>query len=428
MALTDFTIITRSLRARLFSTITTVVTVAVAVALMLVLLAMKDSGRRAFERGSGDMHLLVTAEASPLVSVLNSVFYANAPQRALPWSKYEEIARSIPAAYAVPTQLGDSYYGLPVVATTTEFFSRFRPNPGEPWQFADGRSFEGDFEIVVGADAARRAGLRIGDMIYLTHGIPQSRDASGHAGHVHHEYGFTVVGILRPTGGSHDRALFTSLQSSWILHVHDRLEREGTRRRATADDVTPADRLITGIYIRLVTREGSDTPATFPQVYDRLRRDTSITVASPGSQIESLFGIVSGIDRLFLAMAAVVMVSSAIAVMLALYNSMAQRRRQIAILRVLGCSRARIFGLVLTEAAVIGVLGAAAGVALSLLGGAIVAAQLKARLGLVVEPSLPPEITLWIVLATIGLGALAGLVPAAVAYRVAVAKNLRPIG
>ena len=40
MAMTDFTIIRRSMFARLFSTATTIVTVAVAVALMLVLLPL----------------------------------------------------------------------------------------------------------------------------------------------------------------------------------------------------------------------------------------------------------------------------------------------------------------------------------------------------------------------------------------------------
>src|SRR5205085_11916441 len=79
----DWTIISRSLRARLFSTVTTVITVGVAVALMLVLLTMRDSGRRAFERGSGNMHLLISRDASPLVSILNGVFYAGAPRAPL---------------------------------------------------------------------------------------------------------------------------------------------------------------------------------------------------------------------------------------------------------------------------------------------------------------------------------------------------------
>ena len=44
MAMTDFTIIRRSMLSRLFSTLTTTLTVAVAVGLMLVLLSMRDAG------------------------------------------------------------------------------------------------------------------------------------------------------------------------------------------------------------------------------------------------------------------------------------------------------------------------------------------------------------------------------------------------
>src|SRR5262245_43833020 len=135
--MTDFTIILRSLHARLFSTLTTVVSVAVAVALMLVLLSMKDSGQQAFERGSGNMHLLVSADSSPLTSVLNGVFYANPPSRWIAWSRFQEIASdpritgdpanaSLAPGFAIPNQQGDSYRGsFPTLATTPDFFSKF---------------------------------------------------------------------------------------------------------------------------------------------------------------------------------------------------------------------------------------------------------------------------------------------------------------
>ena len=122
------------------------------------------------------------------------------------------------------------------------------------------------------------------------------------------------------------------------------------------------------------------------------------------------------------------MVSSGIAVMLALYNSMEQRRRQIAVLRVLGCSRPRIFGLVLTESAMLGLLGAIAGVALCVIGVRIVAMIMKERLGLVIETDLPLRWVLGLVLATVGLAALAGIIPAVMAYRTSVARNLKPLG
>ncbi|MBL8744815.1 MAG: ABC transporter permease [Phycisphaerae bacterium] len=429
MALTDFTIIRRSMTARLFSTVTTVITVAVAVALMLVLLSMRDAGERAFERGSGNMHLLISRDSSPMVSVLNGVFYANAPARPIRWDEYERLTASLPLEFAVPVQLGDSYRGMPVLATTTEFFTKFRPDPVEGWSLAEGRIFEKELEVVVGATAARSTGLRVGDILYVTHGVGSAGAA---AAHVHKEYAFTVVGVLKPTGSSHDRALFIDLNSTWILHAHDRriAENRGPDSLAplTVADIEEPDRLITGIYVRVITREGQDASAALPQVFSMLRADPSITAAAPTDQIRRLFAIVSNIDQIFVAMAAVVMVSSGIAIMLALYNSMEQRRRQIAVLRVLGCSRPRVFGLVVTESAILGVLGAALGVATAYAGGLIVAAVLKERLGLVIEPSLPLEITLVVVLATVALASAAGIIPAVMAYRTSVARSLRPIG
>lgn len=459
MSLTDLTIIRRSMTARMFSTVTTIITVAVAAGLMLVLVSMRDAGRKAFERGSGNMHLLVSADSSALTAILNGIFYANPPQRPITWEKYQQLANAFPLEYAIPIQMGDSYRGLPTLATTTEFFTAFKPDIELPWTLREGRFFNkdeaGDFEVVLGANAARETGLNISDTIALTHGAG-SGAAKGAAAHVHNEYQYTVVGILEPTGSAHDRALFTNLESAWIIHAHDRIERLGLEEHADDDhahdeddhaddehdhdhdhhaehrvsraDLIPDDKKITGIYLRLLTRPGSDVTAVLAQVFDQLRRDTSITVAQPAQQIRSLFIIVGNIDRIFLGLAAVVMVSSGIAVMLALYNSMEQRRRQIAVLRVLGCSRPRIFGLVLTESAMLGMLGALAGVVLGFIGVRIVAAMMRERLGLVIDTDLPLRWALVIILATVLLAALAGVIPAVMAYRTSVARNLKPIG
>jgi putative ABC transport system permease protein len=430
--MTDWTIIVRSLTSRMFSTIVTVLTVAVAVALLVVLESMRHAGRRAFDRGSGNMHLLVSADASPLVSVLNGIFYANPPRRPITWERYRQLVAALPAEWAIPTQLGDSYMGLPVLATTPDFFSRFLPDGRNPWRLASGRFFEKPFEVVVGARAARATGLRVGDRLHLTHGIPASRQARDHAApepHVHHEFTYEVVGILLPTGASHDRALFTDLTSSWTIHAHDRRTRhDPALTLTTPDDLTDADRLITGIYLRLFTRPGSDTPANLPQIFDMLRRDPTLTVAQPRQEIDRLFEIVSDLNRIFLAIGVCVLLASGVGIMLALYNSMEARRRQIAVLRVLGASRQRVFGLVLTESALIGLMGAVLGAAAAAIGARLLAAALKARLGVVITPELPPRVLLLVITGTVVLAAIAGLVPAVTAYRTSVARNLRPLG
>ncbi|MEX2217507.1 MAG: ABC transporter permease [Phycisphaerales bacterium] len=435
MAMTDWTIIRRSMGARLFSTVTTVVTVAVAVALMLVLLSMRDAGQRAFERGGGNMHILMSRDADPLTAILNNVFYARPPRNWILWHEYERLAAKWPFEFAIPTQQGDSYRGYPVLATTPEFFTKFEAVPGRPWRAAEGRVFSEDFEATLGAEAARSTGLRIGDKIVLTHGTPDSRAADAH---VHDEYAFTVVGTLEPTGTSHDRAVFTSLRSAWIIHAHDRIEADRAKEGSgsgehahgplvTEKDLTPEDKKLTGIYLRVAGRGGASS-ALLPQAFEALRREPTFVAANPAQEIGNLFRIIGNINQVLVGMAAVVMVSSGIAIMLALYNSMEQRRRQIAVLRVLGCSRPRVFGLVVTESAVLGLVGAAAGVLLAMAGAWVVAWIMRQRLGLVIDPGLTLVWVLAVAMGTVALAAVAGLVPAVMAYRTSVARNLRPLG
>lgn len=442
MAMTDWTIIRRSMSSRLFSTITTIITVAIAVGLMLTLLAMRDSGRKAFDRGTGNMHALISTESSPLISVLNGIFYADPPANSISWPKYNQLINTYPFEYAIPTQQGDSYQGLPVLATTRDFFTQFSPDPeynpslaldnpaqkGDPWTLEEGRFFERPFEVVVGARAALERSINVGDKINLSHGVETSRKSTISSDpHVHAGYPYTVVGILEFTGSSHDRALFTDLTSSWIIHAHDRRVRENSEADVTTEEhLTDADRLITGIYARVISRQDRSASSVLPQVLSQLRADTSITVAQPSEQIASLFSIVSNIDEILIAMAAVVMVSSAIAIMLALYNSMEQRKRQIAVLRVLGCNRMRIFGLVVTESAIIGILGGLVGWLVAFVGTTLVSIQLKRELGLVVEPTFAPQIVYLVLVSALALAALAGLIPALAAYQTSVAKNLKP--
>ncbi|MEM7755302.1 MAG: ABC transporter permease [Planctomycetota bacterium] len=428
MPVTDFTLVSKSLTARTFSTVTTIVTVAVAVALLLVLLGMRDSGRKAFERGTGNMHLLLSRDASPLVSVLNSVYYAGAPRRPIDWASFQDLSQRYPWAFAIPTQIGDSYRGRPVLATTPEFFTAFEPSPGEPWELAEGAFFDDHFELVIGSDAARALGIVVGQRLSVTHGAPGPGGVLPEGAHVHDEFVYTVVGILEPTGSAHDRALFSDLDSSWTLHAHDRrLVALGPDIPLTTPaDVTDADRLITAVYARLLTRPGRDVTAVLQQVFEQLRADPTITVAAPSDEVRQLFQIVSNLDRIIIGIAFVVLAASGVSIMLALYNTMEQRRRQIAVLRVLGATRGKVFGLVMTESAIIGIAGFAAGLIGSLVGAQIVAGQMYDRLGLVVDPTIDPRIAFGVAVGTVALATVAGLVPALVAYRVSVVRNLRP--
>lgn len=450
--LTDFQIVRRSLRQRRLSTWVTALSVALAVALMLTLLTLRGAGRRAFERGTGNMHIYVSGDASPLVSVLNGVFYANPPQRALAWSVRQKLADDPRIAWAIPVQQGDSWRGFPAMATTPEFFEKFQPEVDRPFELAEGAFFragpEGTYDVVLGARAARESGAKVGDRVQLTHGMVRSAGGSAeeggaHAGHVHDEaeHQFTVVGILRPTQSAHDRAVFITLEATWLIHAAEKREHEheGHEHAAgedhhecdppTLENLTDDERLITGIYVQVRGRRGSSNAVNVPVIYSELRKDPALTVALPARQIESLFDIVGNVDRIILAIAGVVFVSSGLGILLALYNSMEQRRRQIAVLRVLGATRGRIARLVLGEAVVVGLLGALVGVLIATVGARVAAWALRTSdLGIVIDPVLEPWATGAVVAGAAALALVAGLIPAVAAYRTPVIRNLRPLG
>jgi ABC-type antimicrobial peptide transport system permease subunit len=76
----------------------------------------------------------------------------------------------------------------------------------------------------------------------------------------------------------------------------------------------------------------------------------------------------------------------------------------------------------------IGMIGALLGVGMCFLAVQLVAQVMKAELGLTIEPALEPVWTFVLVMATILLAAASGVFPAALAYRTAVVRHLRPLG
>ena len=245
--------------------------------------------------------------------------------------------------------------------------------------------------------------------------------------HVHEEATFEVVGVLEPSGTHHDRLLVASIEGSWFLHAIDRWEAAGRSLPSNVDELDEADRQVTGMLLRTPVRAGRNSAAILQSSFDRLRRDPSITVASPATQVDRLFGIVASLDAVFIALGIGILVSGAISVTLVLWNSMELRRRQIAVLRVLGCTRGRVLGLVLTESAMIGVAGAVLGAVFAVAGARIAAELLASRTGVVILPTIDVDSSILIVAGTVVLAAFAGVAPAIRAYRTPVAEHLRPL-
>ena len=150
-----------------------------------------------------------------------------------------------------------------------------------------------------------------------------------------------------------------------------------------------------------------------------------MTFAGPIAMIVAqIFNKIAPMEMILRCVAVLVALVAAGSILASIYNSMNERRREIAILRALGARRGTVFGVVILESSSIAVLGALAGFVVYFIIMFVAAWYIRTETGIVLDPLEPQWVMLWAPLAMLVLGALAGLVPAAKAYSTNVAANL----
>ena len=135
--------------------------------------------------------------------------------------------------------------------------------------------------------------------------------------------------------------------------------------------------------------------------------------------------IIGNVQLLLLVLSVLVVVVAGMGILLSIYNSMNDRRHDIAVMRALGASRTIVMSLILLESILLslggGLLGVLLGHGLTGLMAPMIASEVGVRVAAVefqtVELLLVPGL---IVMATV-----VGYLPAAVAYRTDVAKSLQ---
>ncbi|HEX7899319.1 MAG TPA: ABC transporter permease [Planctomycetota bacterium] len=376
-----WTIVLRSLAQRRLSSILTAASIALGVAVTVAVLALKAQAREGFRQSAVSHDLVVGAKGSRLQLVLNTVFHLDRSPGNIPRALADRLATDRRVKSAVPISLGDVHQGHRVVATTNAFFD------GLP--LAAGALFKGEFQAVLGS---RVAGA-LGSKLQVRHG--------GETGETHAET-WTVVGTLAPTGTAVDRAIYIDFESFYHIAEH-----------AQPDQISAV----------LVRTRGFS--ATKDLAFD-LNRGTEAMAVEPAEVVVELFEMVGQIDILLLAVAGLVIAVAAVSILVSIYNSMAERRRSIAIMRALGARRLQILSIVVLEAKLLSLIGGAAGL---LLGHLLVAAAggvLAARAGVAVSAwAVRPEEFL-VLIGVVALGGLAGVIPAVRAYRTDIADGLSP--
>ncbi|MBN9691142.1 MAG: ABC transporter permease [Verrucomicrobia bacterium] len=398
--MTLWLIVRRSLYQHLLSTLVTGVSIALAGGLLMSVWVVKNQAHATFTGQSGGWDAVLGARGAKLQLVLNAIFHLEASPGNIPFDDYEAIGTNRAVAAAVPIAVGDNYRGYRLVGTLTNYFDvefakaqRFQLVPG-------GRMFEDGYrEAVVGSFVAQKLGLKVGSEFQPYHGLnfdPKTQ----------HEEVYVVVGIMEPSNTPADRVIWIPLAGLQNMSGHD---------AAAANDVSAV----------LVKLRSPLAGQQLDMLYNR--QGNRLTFAWPiAKQMADLFEKFGWFDSVLELVAWLVALVATGAVLASLYNSLNSRRRDIAILRALGARRRTVFSAIVLESATISALGMAGGflVYFAILSGA--ASVIRAQTGVVLDPWQPAAVWLWAPAALIGMGALAGILPALKAYRSEVADGLAP--
>ncbi len=395
-------IIYRSLRQHALSTVVTAGSIALACGLLMCVWAVKVQSQAAFTSANTGFDAVLGARGSKLQLVLNAIFHLEASPGNIAWSDYEAIKRHPAVKTAMPIAVGDNLRGYRLVGTLPEMLTDVEYAAGKKFAVAEGgRVFARDQdEAVVGSFAAERLQLKVGDTFHPFHGLTFDEE------NVHAET-FTVVGVLEPTNTPADRVIWIPLEGLQTMSGH---------QASAATDVSAV----------LVQLRASTAGFMLDMMYNK--QGNRLTFAYPvGTIVAELFQKISWFDRVLELVAYLVALVAAGSVLASIYSSMSARRRDLAILRALGARRRTIFGAVVSEAAVIGALGAGVGLAIYAGLFATVARVIRAQTGVVLDVAQWHPVLVWCPLGMIALCALGGIVPALKAYRTPVAETLAPV-
>jgi putative ABC transport system permease protein len=409
-----FLLVWSYLKSKPLNTVLNIVLLALGITVITVLLLFNKQLEEKISSNAKGIDLVVGAKGSPLQLILCNIFHIDFPTGNINLKEAERIAKNRLIKKAIPLALGDSYQAYRIIGTNKEYADLYKG------KLENGEWWNHEMEVVIGANVAEELQFSVGSKFESTHGLTQ-----GGPGHV--EQQFVVKGILKRTNTVLDNLILTSIESIW--HVHD-THAEETEPNIVQDSSFIPSKLVTSHPAGDSTKEITSlliqyrSPMAVIQLPRFINGQSNLQAASPAFETARLFTILGiGVDIL-MGFAYVLILISALSIFIALYNSLKERRYDLAIMRSMGASRGKLFVTVLTEGSVLTLLGSLIGLILAhgiliILATAEDEARKAGISGIVFYSEE------WIILAgSLFLGFVCALLPAIQAYRTDISKVL----
>ena len=376
------------------------------IGLISLLLLLNQQLDDKFKRNLRGIDMVVGAKGSPLQLILSSIYQIDAPTGNVSLADAQRIMRNPMVKTAIPLAMGDNYLGYRIVGTNQKYVSHF------DGQLADGKLFKDDLEVCIGAKVAAATGLKLNDSFAGMHGFDDSGD-------VHGDKKYKVVGIFAYNNSVLDQVILTNISSVWSIHEGHQSQSATDLLMATDSSTqTSASEEITSLLVKFRNPMGLIALPRF------INENTKMQAAVPAFEINRLFSLMGvGLDTLR-AIAFIVIFIAGLSVLISLYNSLKERKYEMALMLSMGASRTQLFLMLLLEGLVLAIVGYAIGIVASRVGLLVFSQQTEQNFrydfnnfGL-----LPEEI--WLFGAAVAVGFVAAALPSLGVYKINISRTL----
>jgi putative ABC transport system permease protein len=374
------------------------------ITIISLLLLLNKQLDEQFSRNVKGIDMVLGAKGSPLQLILSSIYQIDSPTGNIPLEEAERLTRNPMIKTAIPLSMGDSYKTFRIVGTNKKYVDHFEATVGQ------GALFQKNLEVTIGARVAEIAGLKLGDTFSGSHGL----DGNGEE---HGETKYKVVGIFNPSNSVIDQLILTPLSSVWAIHEHHE-EHEGEAHvEEDHDHEAEAPREITSMLIQFRNPLGM-------MIARGINNNSKLQAALPSIEINRLFSLLGiGVDTLR-GLAVAIMLIAGISVFVSLYNSLKERKYEMALMLSMGAGRTQLFGMLLLEGLTLSLIGFVVGLVLSRVGLLLFSmrAERNFHYSLNDMSILPEE---WLVLGVaVLIGIVAAALPALGIYRMNISQTL----
>ena len=346
--------------------------------------------------------MVVGAKGSPLQLILSAVYHIDSPTGNISIEDAKKIKNNRMVGSSIDLLYGDNYKGYRIVGTDDEFLDLYDA------KIKDGRKWQDPFEVVVGSKIHSKFDLKLDDELMSSHGLRETGEA-------HADQLFKIVGLLEPSNSVIDQLIVTSPESIWDLHAeHDHSEDEHDDEHDHEHD----DEDITAMLIKF------QNPMNIIQFPRQINEETNLQAAVPSYEISRLFKLFGfGIETLTY-LAYLIIIVSAFSLFINLFNSMRDRKYEMALIRTLGSSRRQLSFMIIFESLILTTVGFLLGLLVSRLGVMFVSSLMEESLNYNLNSFGILNEELWLLILSIFIGLISSIIPALQVYNLNISEVL----